>query len=57
MAHVVTLGGFLMTPDEWWNEFDDTDRRELLSAFATATRQERCDESYESYELTVEPLS
>lgn len=56
MAQIVSLGGFLMTPDEWWNDFDDTDRRELLCAFA-ATSRTRCDESYESYELTVEPMS
>ena len=57
MAEVVSLSGFLMTPDEWWNELDDEGRRELLSAFAFVTRQRRCDDSYDSYELTVDPMS
>lgn len=57
MVNVVSLGGFLMTSNEWWHELDDADRRDLLDAFAKATRQRKCDESYESYELTVERLS
>ena len=52
MAAHVSLGGFLLTEEEWG---DDELRLALLDAWAERAAASADLDSYESFELTVEP--
>jgi hypothetical protein len=52
-AEMVSLAGFLLTDEEWR---DDDLRRALLEVLADLASAEADHDSYESYELLVEPV-